>query len=382
MVTRYLFYSHDGYGLGHVRRNSLIAQAVLETDPTAHVTLVTGLGVRPRWLQETPRVHVHRVPPLLKSTDGSYRHEKLSFEDAVRERERIFAQLVEDQRPDVVVVDRHPYGTAGELRAGLDIARSNGSALVLGLRDVLDEPSVVRQELAGLGWADVENVYDDIFVYGQRHFVDHEQEYGLQLPLTYCGWVVESAPRRATEPNLLAVAAGGGGDGAAVFELGARLIGHCDDLVGLFAPGPYAGADAVRRLAELAPGRARIVSHSDACGEWFSRAEAILCMSGYNSTLEALAAGRRPILLPRRTPRREQAIRAERLQELGLADVVDAGTDIDEVAELVRRPRLLPPGAVAAAGMNLDGAHTAARRLHSLTSPRVVEAAETVGSLR
>jgi predicted glycosyltransferase len=382
VVTRYLFYSHDGYGLGHVRRNSLIAQAVLETDPTAHVTLVTGLGVRPRWLQETARVHVHRVPPMLKSTDGSYRHEKLSFEDAVRERERIFARLVEDQRPDVVVVDRHPYGTAGELRTGLHIARSNGSALVLGLRDVLDEPSVVRQELAGLGWVDVENVYDDILVYGRQHFVDHAAEYGLHLPVTYCGWVVERAPQMVAERDLLVVAAGGGGDGAAVFELGARLIGHCDGLRGLFAPGPYADADAVRRLGELAPGRARIVNHVDACGGWFSRAEAILCMSGYNSTLEALAAGRRPLLLPRRTPRREQAIRAERLEELGLADVVEADADVEEVAALLRRPRLLGTDALATGGIDLDGAHTAARRLQSLASPRPVEPFETARSLR
>jgi predicted glycosyltransferase len=367
VVTRYLFYSHDGYGLGHVRRNSLIAQAVLETDPTAHVTLVTGLGVRPRWLQETPRVHVHRVPPMLKSTDGSYRHEELSFEDAVRERERIFASLVERERPDVVVVDRHPYGTAGELRTGLDTARRNGSALVLGLRDVLDEPSVVRQELQGLGWADVADVYDDILVYGRQHFVDHEAEYGLDLPLTYCGWVVERGLPRGGDSNLLVVAAGGGGDGAAVFELGARLLGHRQNMAGVFAPGPYADADAVRRLGRLAPGRARIVGPSDACGGWFSQAETILCMAGYNSTLEALAAGRRPILLPRRKPRREQAIRAERLQALGLADVVDAGADVEDVARLLLRPRTLAAGALEAAGIDLDGAGAAARRLQSLT---------------
>jgi predicted glycosyltransferase len=396
VVTRYLFYSHDGYGLGHVRRNSLIARAVLDADPTAHVSLVTGLGVRPRWLQETPRVRVHRVPPMLKSTDGSYRHEALSFEDAVRERERIFAALVEQERPDVVVVDRHPYGTAGELRAGLDAARRNGSALVLGLRDVLDEPDVVRQELQGLGWADVENVYDDILVYGRQTFVDHEAEYGLDLPLTYCGWVVERPKRTRTDSNLLVVAAGGGGDGAAVFELGAQLLGHRTELLGLFAPGPYAGPDAVRRLGELAPGRARIVSPSEACGRWFSRAETILCMAGYNSTLEALAAGRRPILLPRRKPRREQAIRAERLDALGLADVVDAGADPAEVARLMQRPRVLGDDALAAAGIDLDGAHNAARRLHALSAlstastrprrfipaPRSIPAAESDGSLR
>ena len=139
-------------------------------------------------------------------------------------------------------------------------------------------------------------------------------------------------------------------------------------MVGLFAPGPYAGADAMRRLGHLANGRVRVVSPLDACGRWFSRAEAVLCMAGYNSTLEALAAGQRPILMPRRHPRREQAIRAEWLDGLRLADVVQAGADPAEVASLLRQARRLPDGALEAAGIDLDGARNAARRLHELST--------------
>lgn len=372
MATRYLFYSHDGYGLGHIRRNSLIARAVLDTDPAAQVSLVTGLEVRPRWLRQGRRIRVHRVPQMLKATDGSYRHEKLSFEDALRQRERIFEMLIEDERPDVVVVDRHPYGTAGELCTGLEVARRRGSTLVLGLRDVLDEPSVVREELRGLGWADVEEVYDEVLVYGAPGFVDHEAEYGITLPISYCGWVVEQPGPSRPESNLLVVAAGGGGDGAAVFDMGAQLLARRTDLVGLFAPGPYAGADAMSRLGQLGSDRARVVSPLDACGKWFSRAGAILCMSGYNSTLEALAAGQRPILIPRRIPRREQAIRAERLEGLGLADVVDPGADPSHVLPLLRRNRTISPVALRTAGIDLDGAGTAARRLYALNKARSV----------
>ncbi len=372
MVTRYLLYSHDGYGLGHVRRNTLLARAVLGADPAAVVSLVTGLGVRTSWLRESPRVRVHRVPPMLKATDGSYRNEGLSFEDAVREREARFARLVEEERPDVVVVDRHPYGTAGELRAGLEAAKSDGAALVLGLRDVLDEPAVVRAELTGLGWDGVADLFDDVLVYGRPHLVDHEAEYGLPVTPTYCGWVVEPVRRARVDPRLLVVAAGGGGDGAAVFELGARLLARHADLHGLFAPGPYADRDAVRRAGLVAEGRARIAEDTAACGRWFSRADHVLCMAGYNSTLEALAAGRRPILMPRRSPRREQAIRAGRLASLGLADVVDEGADASEVSWLLRRPRTLPAGALEAAGIDLDGATTAARRLHALAGERSV----------
>jgi predicted glycosyltransferase len=366
VVTRYLFYSHDGYGLGHVRRNSLIARAVLDLDPDATVSLVTGLEVRPRWLRQAARVRVHRVPPMLKTGDGTYRHENLAFADALRERERVFELLVADEQPDVVLVDRHPYGTAGELRSGLSLARRRGAALVLGLRDVLDEPSVVREELRGLGWAGVEDVFDDILVYGRPHFVDHEAAYGLRLPLHYCGWVVERPGPSRPHPNLLVVAAGGGGDGAAVFEMGERLLHEHPDLIGIFAPGPYAGPQAMRRLGRIGSGRALVVSPLDACGRWFSWAEAILCMAGYNSTLEALAAGRRPILIPRRTPRHEQAIRADWLAALGLADVVAPDADPVEVAHLFRQPRAIGDGALEDAGIDLDGARNAALRLQAL----------------
>jgi predicted glycosyltransferase len=83
-------------------------------------------------------------------------------------------------------------------------------------------------------------------------------------------------------------------------------------------------------------------------------------MAGYNTTFEALAAGLRPVLVPRRNPRREQAIRASRLTALGVADTVDEGVPAEEVDWLLGRDRLLPPGALAAAGIRLDGAGRAA----------------------
>ncbi len=119
LVARYLFYSHDGYGLGRVRRNSLIARAVLDTDPAAQVSLVTGLEVRPRWLRQAARVRVHGVPPMLNATGGSYRHETLSFGDTVRERQRIFETLVDDERPDAVHA------------AGIDLDGARNAALRL-----------------------------------------------------------------------------------------------------------------------------------------------------------------------------------------------------------------------------------------------------------
>jgi predicted glycosyltransferase len=93
-------------------------------------------------------------------------------------------------------------------------------------------------------------------------------------------------------------------------------------------------------------------------------------MAGYNSTFEALAARQRPILVPRRAPRREQAIRATRLERLGLVDAVEEGADAREVEPLLDRPRALPPEALDAAGIRLDGAQRAAKHILELTPAR------------
>ena len=87
-------------------------------------------------------------------------------------------------------------------------------------------------------------------------------------------------------------------------------------------------------------------------------------MAGYNATFEALAAGLRPILVPRRYPRIEQALRADRLAALGLADIVS--TDgAAQVCDLLRGSRVLPVGVLEAVGINVDGADRAAARLVS-----------------
>jgi predicted glycosyltransferase len=368
-VRRYLFSSHDGFGVGHLRRNTLVARALLAADPEANITIVTGIAVRPSWLGDD-RLDVVNVPPLLKDSDGAYRHAELSFDAAIEQRAAIFDATVERVRPHVVVVDRHAYGLAGELHAGLDRAVRTGAALVLGLRDVLDEPSKVRDELAGDGWRGVAERFDEVLVYGDAGFCDHEVEYGLPIAPTYCGWVVEHVPPGRRDDRLLVVSAGGGGDGDAVFGLAVDLAAQLDDHRILVAAGPYASAAAERALVAdpALRRRVRVLRGTPGCGELFATAGSVVQMAGYNSTVEALAAGLRPVLVPRRSPRREQAIRASRLAALDLADVVDEAAPADEVAWLLRRPRSLPDGALARAGIDLDGATRAATRLSSLVS--------------
>lgn len=365
-MARYLFSSHDGFGLGHTRRNSVIAAALARVDPQAEVTLVTGVPSRPRWLRRSG-VRVVPVPSMVKDDDGAYRNPGMSFGEALAERAAVFHREVVTWRPDVVVVDRHPYGVGGELRRGLLAARIQGAALVLGLRDVLDEPGRVVPEVHGRGWTGVPEVYTDVLVYGERILCDHAAEYDLPVEPRYCGWVTTPAPDVPVDPDLLVVAAGGGGDGADVYRLGLEVLRRRPRWRGVILAGPQAGD--LTAPADLR-GRVRVMRDAADAVSLTAAAGAVIQMAGYNSTVEALAAGHRPILVPRRSPRREQAVRAARLAALGLADTVDHGAAADEVAWMLDRPRRLPPGAPARAGVRLDGAETAARAVARLAGVR------------
>jgi predicted glycosyltransferase len=295
----------------------------------------------------------------------------MSVQQALGARSAAFRDAVDAVRPHVVVVDRHPYGTAGELRAGLHAARRGGAALVLGLRDILDQSAAVEAELAGAGWDGVPELFDEVLVYGERILCDHEREYGLPVTPRYTGWVADRSGPRTREPGLVVVSAGGGGDGAQVFDLGAELAGRLPAARFVVVAGPYATRDVT------AAGNLTVLRDAPGCAELFARATGVVQMAGYNTTFEALSAGLRPVLVPRRNPRREQAIRASRLTALGVADTVDEGVPAEEVDWLLGRDRLLPPGALAAAGIRLDGAERAAAAVLELARGKRAPAGAT-----
>ena len=68
---RFLFYSHDGLGLGHTRRNLAIAAALTELCPEASMLLATGADYVSR-LGLPPHVDILKLPGLRKVSNGEY----------------------------------------------------------------------------------------------------------------------------------------------------------------------------------------------------------------------------------------------------------------------------------------------------------------------
>ena len=366
-MSRYLFFSHDGYGLGHARRNTVIARAGARRRSRRPDRAGDRRGRDgSRWLEDDGRIARRARPATPQgfrpapTATARCRSTTRSPSAAGRCAEEVTADP-----PDVVVVDRHPFGTAGELRPGLELARAAGAALVLGLRDVLDEPTVVAEELRRARLA------------GRRRPVRPRPRLrraaarrprgrvrAAAVTPEYCGWVVARPPSAEPEPRLLAVAAGGGGDGGPVFRLGSTAGRAAVDVAGRHRGRAVRRAGGGAATGRRTWPRLRVLDGVASCSAACSPAPRRCCAwPATTRRSRRWPAARRPILVPRRSPRREQAIRAWRLAALGLADVVDEGADAEEVNWLLDRDRSVTPTQLTRPGICAGRRRTCRPRL-------------------
>jgi predicted glycosyltransferase len=337
--TRFLFYSHDGLGLGHVRRNLCIAGALSESLANASILVATS-AEEAELFGLAPRVDLLKLPGLRKIDNFHYASRRLPmrWEEIHRLRAELFAAAVESFRPTVLLVDKHPFGVGEELLPALETARAAGARSVLGIRDVLDDPAAVEAEWRGRRLFErIPDYYERILVYGQRDVLDPRRVYGFPgavADLTrFCGYVasgrnggVQDDPALVrTERPLVLAMAGGGEDGYALLAafIEASAGGGWD---GIAVSGPQCPPKRVQSLRALAavagvPFRRFIPQVSLT----FPTLDALVAMGGYGTLVEALASGVPTICVPRTRPRCEQLIRARAFAERGLLRLVDPG---------------------------------------------------------
>lgn len=342
---RIVLYSHDTQGLGHMRRNLLLARALLRLEPRPNILLIGGareLGA----LAIPEGIDCLTLPALRKEGDGAYRPRSLSISlnSIIELRADTIAAAVTAYDPDLLITDKVPLGAFGELEPALRWLRKRGKArLALGLREILDEPDVARREWAADGSdTAVARYYHQVWVYGDRRVCDPAREYGFSPTvaerLIYTGYLDRGAFLDAddcTEATLLTQLAipdsarialccvGGGQDGFALAHAFARAT-LPDDMVGVILTGPFMPAAERDQLQLLAARRTnlRIAAFLEEPAVLLRRADAVVAMAGYNTVCEVLALTRRALLVPRIHPRREQIIRAQRLRDLGLVDML------------------------------------------------------------
>ncbi|MFQ5556364.1 MAG: glycosyltransferase family protein [Acidimicrobiales bacterium] len=224
-MTRFMIHSHDTYGLGHVRRCSLIAEGLVGADADNEVLITTG-SPRAMAFRLSERVDSLKLPAATKDATGAYQPRKLTcgIDRLVRLRSDVLLSAAGGYSPDVILVDHAPIGMAGELVPLLEHidARAGRPRLVLGLRDIIDDPSRVEADWHRDGVWEWLDCYDEILVYGDRRVLTTAAELDLAARssaiVTHTGFVAPTMPEpMATEPFVL-VTAGGGGDGQALLR--------------------------------------------------------------------------------------------------------------------------------------------------------------------
>ncbi|MFJ5370842.1 glycosyltransferase family protein, partial [Bosea sp. CER48] len=339
-APRVLIYSHDTFGLGHIRRCRAIANALIASYPHISVIIVSGSSVVSSF-QFGDGIDYVRIPGIEKQSDGRYapHHLNLDLSDTLRLRADIIKQTVLTFDPDVVIVDKEPVGLRGELKPSLDILRRRGARIVLGLRDVLDDPATLLQEWRNSGALEtLDAVYDDIFVYGLQDIyqplagLPDQQRYAEKI--RYLGYLKRAVPSpmppnrypRITKQPFILVTPGGGGDGAGVIDwvISAYEADPTIPLPALIVFGPFMSREKRKEFAERISRNPKLegLGFEPRLELLMNRAHCVVAMGGYNTFCEILSFDKPALIVPRVKPRLEQAIRAKRAEELGLIEML------------------------------------------------------------
>jgi PAS domain S-box-containing protein len=333
--TRVLVYSHDTFGLGHLRRCLALIRALCARHPEASVLLVTGSPMVHRYPMPSGADYV-KLPAIRKVESEQYEARTLHISGAsIRSmRSNLILHTLRDFDPNVLLVDHAPTGSKGELLPALEhLAERGGCTRILGLRDVIDAPSAVTELWHKTGVYDVlRRHYDHLVVYGDRAAYDPVHEYAFPPEVAaktrFVGYVCDqSAPVEDAGDDdgrpLVAVTIGGGDGGGetVILPFLEMLRAHRAeiDFRTEVLTGPFVAPELSVRMRELArdlPVRLRDFIPSTAA--LFRRAEVVVATAGYNTTTDLLRHARRAVLVPRVLYREEQLVRARRLAELGL----------------------------------------------------------------
>ena len=327
-APRIALYSHDTMGLGHIRRTSLLARALRRPPLNAHVLLLSG--IRESGAYPLPDgIDSITLPAYRKHGDGSYgaRALGISLERLIALRSQTLAAALDAFAPDVFIVDNVARGALGELDDSLARQQARGCRIVLGLRDIIDEPAAVARQWQKLRTLDT--IRDAVWIYGDARLYDTVAAYGLAAadkPITYLGYPdplqrAETGPAPDNDAPYALCLLGGGQDGYALAEAFARTT-LPDGWRAILLTGAMMPAAERAQLAAILADRPdyQLLEFTPEPLALMRGARAIIAMSGYNTTLELLALNAPMLLVPRIKPRREQWLRAVRLAELGLAD--------------------------------------------------------------
>ena len=396
--TRLLIYSHDTFGLGHLRRCQTIAHSLVGNRSDLSILVLSGSPIIGSF-DFRNRVDFIRIPGVIKLRHGEYTSLSLEMgiEETVALRAGLIKHTAEMFEPDLFIVDKEPLGLRGEVAETLEMLKKKGVPLVLGLRDVLDEPGLLSEEWERKNALPaLRDMYDQIWIYGLKNVCDPLE--GMDLPdvvrkkAVYTGYLRRSWDSTIAAPYVsesfnqhkpyVLVTTGGGGDGATLIDWVLRAYEHYTslDMQALLVLGPFMQSKLQSGFMSRV-NRLKFVhaitfdAHMEAL---FERASGVVAMGGYNTFCEVLSFDKPCVIVPRTVPRLEQYIRAKRAEELGLVSMLldDDERKPEDMAQAISGlAERAPPSATHIPGL-LDGLSTINALADRLVSDQPIDPTE------
>lgn len=341
-------YSHDTFGLGHIRRTLLIAEHLSMTFPDISTLILSGSSMI-HSMRIAENLDYIKLPCLTKKTNSDYLPKFLKKfpSDVKKIRKDIIFNTLRSYHPDVLIVDKAPIGVIGELRESLEYLRNRRpeTKIILGIRDVLDCPEHVRNEWEKAGlYRAIQSYYDEVWVYGAKEIYDVVKEYrfpsSVAEKVRYLGYLrrqelfhdpVEIRKRLGIgDRKMVLLTLGGGGDGHHLVETFMSILTELleqHDIAGLIVTGPdYSNSHTDKDIRIPRLGNGNLVKDFTVdIFDYMNAADLVVSMGGYNTVCEILSLNKKAIVVPRTHPRTEQLIRATRLSEIGLLNVLPPG---------------------------------------------------------
>lgn len=339
-----LMYSHDTYGLGHIRRTMAIANHL--RDERTNVLILTGSPLAGRF-RFPEQVDFVRIPGMIKHTNDEYKSLSIRIDEvqALSIRTNIILATAQTFEPNLFIVDKEPLGLKKEVLPTLQWLKEQrpSTKTVLGLRDILDDSSVIQKDWTDKGvYSCLDTLYDEIWVYGNREIYNPVEMYNIPPHIhdkvTFTGYI----PRRTLDPpkkrsvrkryrimdddTFVVVTTGGGGDGSEVIDHFLDMHDYYPTTLpfkSLIVTGPFMPKkkrEAIKKRAKKF-GIKTLPFHPQ-MEELMLGADLIISMGGYNTICEILTQQTPALIIPRETPRLEQLIRAKRLNKQGLLDFI------------------------------------------------------------
>ncbi|HBS21941.1 MULTISPECIES: glycosyltransferase family protein [Thalassospira] len=353
---RVLIYSHDTFGLGHLRRCRTIAHALVSRRDDVSVLILSGSPIIGSF-EFRSRVDFVRIPGVIKLSNGEYTSLNLNIDvdQTLAMRESIIQHTADVFNPDLFIVDKEPLGLRGEVESTLQMLRHRRTRLVMGLRDVMDDPVNLREEWDRKKCVPaLADLYDEIWVYGLKDICNPLE--GIDLPpgveekMTYTGYLPRTATRKPTpehgalgleEPYYL-VTTGGGGDGVNLVDWVISAYEADPDIPvpSLVVLGPFMAPNDQQAFMERAEkiDKLSVITFDANVEMLMDRSAGVIAMGGYNTFCEILSFDKPAIIVPRTVPRLEQYVRASAAEKLGLVKMLteDGGRPPMQMAEALR----------------------------------------------